>query len=243
MLTYASTRRFSDWWVKNHLNWYLVVEDISLSLYWDVLCRRWDASADGRLMKIMLLKGVDTLIADTTRTQILSSLLLPDYPSLTSISKSSKHSLHHGLVIVVHRWEAAWSSEKTGGELRTICPKPTKKVLKIHKGLRKAVSALIVQMRTEKIGLRKFLHSRKVLGFDSPECPCRRGAQTAKLLLVECRIHVEKRNRTWEKERRKVAFGRISWEEMLTRPKFAKKAAQFMRSLGLIDQFRSANFD
>ena len=33
----------------------------------------------------------------------------------------------------------------------------------------------------------------------------------------------------------KAAFGRISWEEMLTQPKIAKKAAQFMKSLGLID--------
>ena len=42
------------------------------------------------------------------------------------------------------------------------------------------------------------------------------------------RTHIRKRNRTWEADRRKAAFGRISWEEMLTWPKFAKKA-------GLID--------
>lgn len=42
----------------------------------------------------------------------------------------------------------------------------------------------------------------------------------------------------WEEDRRKVAFGRICWEEMLTDPKFARQAAQFMKSLGLIDQFR-----
>ena len=29
---------------------------------------------------------------------------------------------------------------------------------------------------------------------------------------------------------------------MLTRPKFAKEAAQFINSLGLIEEFRSANF-
>ena len=46
-----------------------------------------------------------------------------------------------------------------------------------------------------------------------------------------------------EEDRRKAAFGRISWKEMLTQPKFAKKAAQFMRSLGLIDQIKSVTFD
>ena len=144
---------------------------------------------------------------------------------------------------ISEQWETAWSNEKTGRELYKICLKPTKQVLKIHKGLRKAASALIVQMRTEKIGLKKFLHSRKVPGFDSPECPCRRGMQSAKHLLVECRIHTGKRNKTWEGDRRRAAFGRICWEEMLTRPRFAKKAAHFMKSLGLIDQFRSTTFD
>ena len=140
-------------------------------------------------------------------------------------------------------WSEAWSREKTGRELHAICPKPTKKVLKLHKGLSKAASTLIVQMRTEKIGLKKFLHFRKVPGFDSPECSCRRGLQSAKHVLTECRKHTSERNRTWQEERRKVAFGRISWEEMLTQPKFAKKAAQFMKSLGLIDQFKSAILD
>ena len=98
-------------------------------------------------------------------------------------------------------------------------------------------------MRTEKIGLKKFLHFRKVPGFDSPECPYRRGMQSAKHVLTECRAHARDRNRTWEEERRKAAFGRISWEEMLTQAKFAKKAAQFMKSLGLIDQFKSVTLD
>ena len=140
-------------------------------------------------------------------------------------------------------WEETWSSEKTGRELHAICPKPTKKTLKLHKGLCKAASTLIVQMRTEKIGLKKFLHFRKVPGFDSPECPCRRGMQSAKHVLTECRANARERNRTWEEERRKAAFGRIRWGEMLTQPKFAKKAAQFMKSLGLIDQFKSVTLD
>lgn len=109
-------------------------------------------------------------------------------------------------------------------------------------GLRKAVSALIVQMKTEKIGLRKFLNSMKVPGFDSPKCSCRRGTQIAKRLLIDCRMHAEKRDRIWERDRRKAASGRLCWEEILTRPKFAKKAAQFMKSLGLIYQFRSEIF-
>ena len=47
----------------------------------------------------------------------------------------------------------------------------------------------------------------------------------------------------WEENRRKAAVGRISWEEMLTQPKFAQKAAQFMKPLGLINQFKSVTLD
>lgn len=69
-----------------------------------------------------------------------------------------------------------------------------------------------------------------------------RGLQSAKHPLIEC-LQTRKRNRIWEENRRKVAFGRICREEMLTNPKLARKAAQFMKSLELIDKFRSATIE
>ena len=62
-------------------------------------------------------------------------------------------------------WEESWSSEKTGRELHAICPKPTKKTLRIHKGLCKAASALVVQMRTEKNWPQKVLAFQKSARF------------------------------------------------------------------------------
>ena len=44
--------------------------------------------------------------------------------------------------------------------------------------------------------------------------------QSPKHVMIECRSHTRKR---WEDDRRKAAFVRISWEEMLTQPKFARK--------------------
>lgn len=41
-------------------------------------------------------------------------------------------------------WKKAWSNEKTSREPHAICPKLTYKTLKIHKGLCKAASALVV---------------------------------------------------------------------------------------------------
>ncbi len=67
--------------------------------------------------------------------------------------------------------------------------------------------------------------------------------QFAKHILTECRANAREKNRTWKEEKRKAAFGRIRWGEMLTQPKFAKKAAQFIKSLGPIDQFKSFTLD
>lgn len=74
-----------------------------------------------------------------------------------------------------------------------IYPKPIKKRLKIHRGLWKAAGALVIQMKTEKIGLEKFLNSRKVRGFDSAECPCKEGLQSAKQMLTEFQAHIGKK--------------------------------------------------
>lgn len=54
-------------------------------------------------------------------------------------------------------WDEAWSREKTNRKLHTICPKSTKKALNPYKCLSKVAGALILQMKIENIGLKKFL--------------------------------------------------------------------------------------
>lgn len=98
-------------------------------------------------------------------------------------------------------------------------------------------------MRMTKIVLKKFLYFKIVLGFNSPECPFRQKMQSAKHVLRECQAHIRKKNRTREEDRKKAVFEKISWEEMLTQLKLAKKATQFMSSLGLIEPFKSVTLD
>ena len=59
----------------------------------------------------------------------------------------------------------------------------------------------------EKSGLRKILHARKVPNFYLSEFPCGRETQSAKHLLIKCRIHAEKKNRIGESFKR--AFSAI----------------------------------
>jgi hypothetical protein len=50
-------------------------------------------------------------------------------------------------------------------------------------------------IRTERIGLRSYLASRKVPGYESPECLCGFAKQTVKHILVHCPMFSELRQR------------------------------------------------
>lgn len=89
---------------------------------------------------------------------------------LKQVEATIRRALEHK---TLELYREAWSREKTKRKLYKICPKPIKKTLKLHKSFYKAASGWIVQMRMEKISFKKFLYSKKVSGFDSPDGLCR----------------------------------------------------------------------
>lgn len=70
---------------------------------------------------------------------------------------------------------------------------PNKERLRIHTNLQKAESSLLIQLRTNKIGLGQFLYTRKVPGYDTAQCECQRGAETPRHLIVYCRMEESRR--------------------------------------------------
>ena len=58
-----------------------------------------------------------------------------------------------------------------------------------HGRLRKAESSLLIQARTGKIGLRKFLFQVGVPGIQSPWCDCGNAEETVEHLAVGCVTH------------------------------------------------------
>lgn len=62
----------------------------------------------------------------------------------------------------------------------------SKKTVKMRDGLQKAESSLVTHIRTERIGLKAYLHSRNVSGTNSPRCDCGWSHQTAKHVLMHC---------------------------------------------------------
>ena len=68
-------------------------------------------------------------------------------------------------------------------------------MLGLHKDLRKAESALLIQARTGRIGLAKFLYSRRVPGFESAKCQCGARGETPGHMALFCVQEASRRQR------------------------------------------------
>ena len=109
--------------------------------------------------------------------------------------------------LVLQDWERRWHIEnrkldrivRPGTDLggRGVVPEntpPTKQMLKLHEGLRKAESALLTQARTGRIGLAKFLYERSVPGFTTATCQCRAGHETPRHMALFCTYEANRRH-------------------------------------------------
>ena len=62
------------------------------------------------------------------------------------------------------KWKEAWTTGAKGQHLRELAPEPSPEGRKRHAGRKKAESAILIQLRTGKIGFRSFLYERGVPG-------------------------------------------------------------------------------
>ena len=131
-------------------------------------------------------------------------------------------------------WDKRWESflRQVPGERRTPAHKDTSgNRTQLHTNLSKATSALVTQIRTEKIGLNAFLAQQRVPGYMAT-CTCGWRRQTAKHVLLSCPNFVEMRAGLLRD------VGTNDYLRMVTTPRGAKAAAQFLQRTGLLPQFQ-----
>ena len=161
-------------------------------------------------------------------------------PSLPFLRSAVKASLKKKLYA---EWEGDWHKETRGRTLYKIMPKPSRKVLHLHDKLPKWTSSLMIQMKTGKIGLRKFLYERNVPDIEDTECACGEGEETLRHVLTECSQFSELRRIIWADEVKKARYNWIDLRSILTTPAHLKKAAEFMQKTGLLGQYRGLKLD
>ena len=103
------------------------------------------------------------------------------------------------------------------------------KILDLYTGLNKAESSILIQLRSGKIGLARFLSRVGVPGYDSEECRCSFGIADPQYFLRECPIYSEERRRT---------FGEgepPSYVRMVSKPGLTRKVARWAISTGELE--------
>jgi ribonuclease HI len=126
-------------------------------------------------------------------------------------------------------WTSAWREDKKGRATYRHTPTPTKKVLQLHERLSKRESALLVQLRTEKIGLDDFLFNRHVPTVTSPRCSCGERRQTVAHVLLSCSKYKDLRSRIFAN-----LSGRNSLRTNLSTPQLAIKAIKYMEQTQIL---------
>ena len=129
-------------------------------------------------------------------------------------------------------WNHIWAHGKHGQSLRSLGIMPDKKRLERHQHLPRAISSIITQMRTGKIGLDAYLHS--INQAETSQCSCNQGEQTVEHILLRCREWTAEREEMW-------AGGRpiLNLKGVIGDHKMAVRAARLMLRTGLLSQFQA----
>lgn len=137
---------------------------------------------------------------------------------------------------VLETWTERWKLEQTkrsrgrhGAVVTTADKPPSGDTLSLHDGLAKSESSLLIQMRTECIGLNAFLFERRVPGAD-PGCECGQAQETVKHIIGFCPLRQTERLRLRER------LGHDSVERALS-GKHAGTVAKWFMDLGRIKHY------
>lgn len=104
-------------------------------------------------------------------------------PNLPYLRTAVKTSLPEKLYT---EWEDNWHGEMRGRIIYKIAPTPSKNMLHFHEKSPKWVNSLIIQMRTSKIGLKKFFYKQNLPGIKDMKCACDEGKEIVRYVPTKC---------------------------------------------------------
>ncbi|KAI1828819.1 hypothetical protein DTO027I6_10245 [Penicillium roqueforti] len=135
------------------------------------------------------------------------------------------------------RWEKQWERETTSAPTKRLVQAPNKKTLRLYEGLSKPQCAILIQMRTMRIGLRHFLF--KIKAAETDRCNCDEGSQTPKHILMQCPRYAIPRTKLWEQlDKIGIGFTEIDYDKIISNPQAIRYVVNFMHRTGLLQQFQ-----
>jgi hypothetical protein len=136
---------------------------------------------------------------------------------------------------VIEAWTRRWQANTKPDTWDRVLRPPDPKVLKLHLGLRKAESSVLIQSRTGCIGLAHFLYRVQVPGIESSLCSCTNGIETPRHVLIHCQ-----KERGRREELKERCGGRLDLRKLLDTPEGAKVASRWILRSGRLPQFSLA---
>ena len=129
------------------------------------------------------------------------------------------------------KWAEDWKVARKGADLRQICSTPTVHTIGRHKGLARAQSSILTQLRTGKIALRSFLFATTLA--DSPVCnKCNKENQTVEHILFRCPRYRRQRQEWLEWVRNRLQTRMVTLKQLLDI--HPKKAIDFIRQIKVL---------
>ncbi|EED11562.1 reverse transcriptase, putative [Talaromyces stipitatus ATCC 10500] len=134
-------------------------------------------------------------------------------------------------------WEKQWDKQKAGKPTKKLVTQPSKRTLQYWTFLRKATSSILIQLRTERIGLAHYLW--RINRREQPYCACGLSGQSVRHILMECPLYENERGLMWSRIK---GFRRTTdLQALLKEKKAAIAIAQFIIDTRVLDQFREVD--
>jgi ribonuclease HI len=160
--------------------------------------------------------------------ELHQGLRAEEYPTFT-LWAAKKRAIKQR---ITEEWEKRWENGLHGREYFQYAPKPHKQYPGAHKNLAKALSSVIIQMRTGKIGLNSYCHGIGAITAPTDRCRgCKEERESLYHVLLYCPTYRKDRQKYWGRDPPR------SLREIFADTEKSITAAKQLLSTGLLVQF------